>query len=119
MNVEVFDLLDCLEKVSKGAFSVFNNLKFNRSEITNITHYLSDEEMTKTERESLSRKLRELKDAGLIRSVKKSIQGEGDITYTFKDPRTTYIINPELLRCAKHDEAELIWDQCGKKRKKQ
>lgn len=108
--MDVFDLLD---KVSKGAFSVFNNLKYNRSEEDNVTQYVGDE-MNKTERESLSRRLKELKDVGLIRRVKKELKSGGGKVYTFKDPRNTFIINPEMIRCQDHDEAEHLWNQCTK-----
>ncbi|RLB94160.1 MAG: hypothetical protein DRH26_01990 [Deltaproteobacteria bacterium] len=113
MNVDVFDLLDLLEKVSKGAFSVFNNLKFNRSEDNNISKYTPEELMNKTEKESLSRRLKELKDVGLIRRVRKHIPYINNHSFTFDDPRNTYIINPEILRCTNHDEAEHLWNHCG------
>lgn len=113
MQPDVFDLLD---KVSKGAFSVFNNLKFNRSEENNITRYESPEEMSKTDREVLSRRLKELKDVGLICSVKKQIPMQnGFQAYTFHDPRRTFIINPTLIRCANHDEAMYLWSCCVSK----
>lgn len=113
MQKDIFDLLD---QVSKGAFSVFNNLKFNRSEETNLTQY-EGEELNKTEKESLSRRLKELKDVGLIRRVKKQISGRDGKNYTFKDPRNTFIINPEMIRCNNHDEAEYLWGQCAKETK--
>ena len=112
MNVDAFDLLDLLEKVSKGAFSVFNNLKFNRSENNNISKFTQEELMNKTEKESLSRRLKELKDVGLIRRVKKHIPYIDNHSFTFNDPRNTYIINPDILRCTNHDEAEFLWEHC-------
>jgi predicted transcriptional regulator len=111
MQKDIFDLLD---QVSKGAFSVFNNLKFNRSEEDNLTAYVG-EEMNKTDKESLSRRLKELKDVGLIRRVKKELHGKGAKVYTFKDPRNTFIINPDMIRCHNHNEAEALWSQCAKK----
>ena len=68
--------------------------------------------MTKTDREVLSRRLSELKKVGLIRRVKKVIQTPGHVPYTFNEPRSTYIINPEVLRPLDHDEAEYLWEQC-------
>ena len=114
MQQDVFDLLD---QVSKGAFSVFNNLKFNRDEETNITQYQSDGEMSKTDREVLSRKLAELRTVGLIRKMKKEIKASdgGYRPYVFKDPRTVFIINPIMIRCSKHDEALYLWNQCDPK----
>jgi predicted transcriptional regulator len=110
MQKDVFDLLD---QVSKGSFSVFNNLKFNRSEEDNLTQYVG-EEMNKTEKESLSRRLKELKDVGLIRRVKKELKSSGGKIYTFKDPRNTFIINPDMIRCNNHNESEYLWGQCSK-----
>lgn len=115
MEQDVFDLLD---QVSKGAFSVFNNLKFNRDEGNNITKYESAGEMSKTNREVLSRKLKELKDIGLIRNMKKEIKCPDDgyggyRSYSFKDPRTVFIINPVMIRCKNHNEAMYLWNQCA------
>lgn len=113
MEQDIFDLLD---QVSKGAFSVFNNLKYNRSEETNITRYKSPGEMSKTDKEVLSRKIRELKNVDLIRAVKKYIpemEVDGCRPYVFKDPRSTFIINPIMIRCMNHDEAMYLWEQCG------
>lgn len=113
MQVDVFDLLD---QVSKGAFSVFNNLKLNRSEDNNVGLHVPEEELSKTDRESVSRRLRELKDVGLIRGMKKHIDDMSDPTrkYEFKDWRKTFIINPQMIRCNNHDEAVYLWDQCAK-----
>lgn len=108
MQQDVFDLLD---KVSKGSFSVFNNLKFNRSEEDNITQYVG-EELNKTDKESLSRRLKELKNVGLIRRVRKELNNSKGKIYTFKDPRNTFIINPDMIRCNNHSEAEYLWNQC-------
>jgi len=113
MISDAFDLLDHLEKVSHQAFKVFNNLKYNRSEVNNITQYESEETLSKTDKESLSRRVKELKDAGLIRSLKKEIKMEDpNIVWTFKDPRKVFIINPELIRCVEHEQAAHIWEEC-------
>ena len=111
MTHDVFDLLD---RVSKGAFSVFNNLKYNRSETDNVTRYVNNE-MTKTDKESLSRRLKELKDVGLICRVKKTLESKDGKSYNFKEPRNTFIINPEMIRCMDHDAAEYLWKQCTDK----
>ena len=113
VQADVFDLLD---QVSKGAFSVFNNLKYNRSEENNITRFEFDGEMTKTQRETHSRKVGELKVVGLIRNVKKQLQydpSEPDRAFICSDPKKTFIINPEMIRCTNHDEAEYLWGQCA------
>jgi hypothetical protein len=106
---DVFDLLD---KVSKPAFSVFNNLKYNRSIDNNTTQFSAEEEMTKTQKETHSRKLAELKAVGLIRFVKGPlVDQENDRVYTMR--KGTFIINPEMIRCTNHDEAANLWGQCA------
>jgi hypothetical protein len=109
---DVFDLLD---KVSKRAFSVFNNLKYNRSLTNNVCAYVSYAEMDKTDKETLSRNLTELKSVGLIRGVPKYIPDKDDSNkvHYFEHHRKTYIINPEFIRCRDHDEAEYLWNCCG------
>lgn len=108
MAPDIFDLLD---RVSRGAFSVFNVMKFNRSEETNLTQYVTDETMTKTDREVLSRRTRELKNAGIIRAARKPVSSlDGSVNYSF--PRGTFIINPHLLLCQNMAEAVHIWDHC-------
>jgi len=111
MEPDVFDLLD---KVSKGAFSVFNNLKYNRNEENNVTHYISTEEMNKTDREVLSRKLSELKKIGLIARMKKEVRVSSipGGYYTYNDPRKVFIINPYYIKCKNYNEADEIWNQC-------
>jgi hypothetical protein len=110
MQPDIFDLLD---NVSKGAFSVFNNLKYNRDEGNNITKYSADESMSKTDKEVLSRRVRELKDIGLIRAVKKEIpEPISDKVFRFNDPRKTFIINPIMIRCSNHEEAIYLWNHC-------
>jgi hypothetical protein len=112
MVEDVFDLLD---KVSKPAFSVFNNLKYNRSVENNTTRYSIEEEMTKTQKETHSRKLAELRSVGLIRMIKGPVIDLGqDRTYTMK--KGTFIINPEMIRCTNHDEAVSLWGQCAEEK---
>lgn len=113
MNEDVFDLLD---KVSKKAFSVFNNLKYNRSLHNNVCNYVATEEMDKTCKETLSRNISELKSVGLIRGLPSRFIAHNKtdkLKYEFIDFRKTYVINPELIRCRDHDEAEYLWNQCG------
>jgi hypothetical protein len=113
MKEDVFDLLD---KVSRKAFSVFNNLKYNRSLTNNICNYVAITEMDKTDKETLSRNLAELKSVGLIRSVTKQFiphKNDSTLMHHFNDFRKTYVINPEYIRCRDHDEAEYLWNFCG------
>jgi hypothetical protein len=112
MKEDVFDLLD---KVSRKAFSVFNNLKYNRSLTNNICNYVVTTEMDKTDKETLSRNLTELRSVGLIRKIKcQFIPHKNDPTlkHHFQNFRKIYIINPEMIRCRDHDEAEYLWDYC-------
>jgi len=116
MQEDIFDLLD---QVSKGAFSVFNNLKYNREESNNISRYSCTEEMSKTEKEVLSRRLSELKKVDLIRTLKKDIPMEGsEHVYHFHDPRKVFIINPTMIRCLDHKEAMYLWEYCAPKGRK-
>lgn len=112
MTEDVFDKLD---KVSRKAFSVFNNLKYNRALSNNVCAYVAYGEMDKTEKETLSRNIAELKSVGLIRVVThKYIPNKDDSNkvHFFEHYRKTYIINPELIRCRDHDEAEYLWNYC-------
>lgn len=109
MSADVFDLLD---QVSKGAFSVFNNLKYNRSEIDNTTKFVEDEDMTRTQKETLSRKFKELRSVDLIRPVKGPVKEKGTARI-FTLPKGTFIINPDMIRCSDHDDAEYLWNQCA------
>lgn len=105
------DIFDLLNRVSKGAFSVFCSLKYHRDVEINTAHVELDDQLTRTQKETISRKLKELRSVDLIRPVVKKIQTK-DRTMRFK--RGTFIINPELIRCSNHDMAELIWNQCPK-----
>jgi hypothetical protein len=115
MKDDVFDLLD---KVSRKSFSVFNNLKYNRSLTNNVCNYVATVEMDKTDKETLSRNLAELKSVGLIRVVTKQFIPHKDdraLMHQFTDFRKTYVINPEYIRCRDHDEAEYLWNYVGGK----
>jgi hypothetical protein len=109
MQADVFDLLD---RVSKGAFSVFRKLKYNRSVENNLALLPPDIEMTRTQKETLSRRYKELKAVGLIRLIKGPLLDTDGIR-TFTVRKGTFIINPELIRCINHDEAEYFWSQCA------
>jgi hypothetical protein len=114
MEADIFDLLD---RVSKGAFSVFNDLKFNRSIENNMSRIVKDPDMTQTQKETQSRKLKELREVGLIRKVTGQLTTP-DQTRRFKVDTGTFIINPEMIRCMHQDEAEHYWSQCVDERKK-
>jgi len=106
------DVFDRLAQVSKGAVVLFRDLKYARSIETNMTTYRPDDGMTRTQKETLSRKFKELKGVGLIRSIRGAVQSK-EMARQFRMPRGTYIINPDLIRCTNHDEAEYLWGQCA------
>jgi len=106
------DVFDRLAQVSKGAVVLFRDLKYARNIETNMTTYKPDEGMTRTQRETLSRKFRELKGVGLIRSIRGAVKSK-ELARQFRMPRGTYIINPEMIRCTNHDEAAYLWGQCA------
>lgn len=106
----VEDVFDRLERVSKGAFSVFRELKYNRSLVDNVTRCdVSD--MTRTQKETHSRKLKELRDVDLVRSISGRLPSRDGLR-TIVYPKGTYVINPEMIRCSDHSEAEWLWAQC-------
>lgn len=104
----VKDIFDLLDEVSKGAFSVFNQLKYNRDEDNNTIYYPIPDGLTKSQTETRYRNIRELKKVGLIGSMK--VEAAGFIPNTvYKFKKHTYIINPDMLRCWKYDEAMHLW----------
>lgn len=106
------DVFDRLDQVSKAAFTVFNNLKYNRAVQNNLTKYVpEDGSLSKTQKETLSRKLKELKDVDIIRQTKREMI-DPDGVRVIRFPKGTFIINPELIRCLDHNEAESLWKQC-------
>lgn len=107
MELDIFDRLD---KVSKGAFSVFRDLKYNRDVETNMTR-IEEDDMTRTQKETLSRRLKELKDIDVIRKVSGPLI-DTDGERIFRVQAGTHIINPELIRCLEHNTAEHYWEQC-------
>ena len=105
------DVFDRLVQVSKGAIEVFNNLKKNREESNNLTTYAPEEGMTRSQKEVLSRRFSELRKVGLIKKVKGEFPEPGGIKI-FTVPKGTFLINPEMIRCSNHDEAEYLWENC-------
>ena len=101
------DVFDVLNQVSKGAFSVFCELKYRRDLHSNIVAYPGNDSLTRTQKETLSRKLKELRSVDLIRLLPKKIRMEKQ---TLRFPRGTFMINPELLRCSNHDAAIVLWN---------
>ena len=104
------DLLDLLDQVSKGAFKLFNEIKKRRSQNSNLAHY-STVALSKTQRESFSRQLRELKQLSLVRVARRQMVGV-DIEKPYVTKRQTYMINPDLVKCWHYEDAGMLWIQC-------
>jgi len=104
------DLLDRLDTVSKGAFKLFNEIKKRRSENSNLANYPTTT-FSKTQRESFSRQLRELKLAGLVKVAKRTMIGI-DLEKPYVTPKQTYMINPDMVKCWHYEDAAMLWIQC-------
>jgi hypothetical protein len=104
------DIFDLLVQVSKGAFSLFNDLKRCRNVNNNLVKY-STKDWSKTQKETFSRRLRELRKYKIVRIARARMDGLGpNQQYVCK--RQTYMINPDLLKCWDFDDADLLWSQC-------
>jgi hypothetical protein len=106
--MDVFDLLD---NVSKGAFTVFKDLRTNRNITYNTVIHHHDIRLSKTDKEVYSRRITELVKVGLIKKVKKGIQFSDD-SELYVEPRRTYIINPWVVSCLNTTESIYLWRQC-------
>lgn len=106
------DVFDKLTGVSKGAFKLFVDLKMNRDDQTNLVPYPTSE-LHKTQKETFSRQLRELRLAGLVRVAQRIMKSDtpGRVYQTAKQ---TYMIDPEALKCWNFADAALLWEQCRK-----
>ena len=99
---EKLDIFDALNKVSKSAYSVFNDIKNNRTWYTNIA-FVSMEDMTESQKVMLRSRLKELRDADIIRKARTTNE-------RYKVKRGSYMINPYLLKCYRHqEEVEAVW----------
>jgi hypothetical protein len=104
------DIFDLLDQVSKGAFSLFTALKRCRNVNNNLVKY-STKDWSKTQKETFSRRLRELRKYKIVRIARARMDGLGpNQQYVCK--RQTYMINPDLLKCWEYDDADLLWSQC-------
>ena len=106
------DIFDLLDQVSKGAFSLFTALKRCRNVNNNLVKY-STKDWSKTQKETFSRRLRELRKYNIVKIARARMYGLGpNQQYVCK--RQTYMINPDLLKCWDFDDADLLWSQCKK-----
>jgi hypothetical protein len=104
------DIFDLLDRVSKRAFHLFNELKTRRNENNNLVVYPTCE-LSKTQRETFSRQLKELREVNLVRIAKRQMAGQ-DLRRPYVTDKQTYMLNPELLKCWNYKDAALLWDQC-------
>jgi hypothetical protein len=106
------DIFDKLEQVSKGAISLFVQLKRHRDDQNNLVPYPT-KEWSQTHRESFSRQLKELRTIGLVRVAKRVMKSATPgICYT--TAKQTYMIDPNAIKCWKYQDAERLWEQCKK-----
>ena len=100
---EPTDIFDLLNKVSKTAYDLFNQIKNNRDPENNIA-FLPIKELTKSQSVMQNKRLKELKDQGIIKKAK-------TIDKTKPIKKGSYMINPGLIMCpANQDAAEAVWN---------
>lgn len=104
------DIFDLLGQVSKGAFSVFIALKRHRNKNNNLVYYPT-KDRSKTQRETFSRRIRELRKHSIVRIARARMDGQ-DPMQQYVCKRQTYMINPDLLKCWDFDDADELWSQC-------
>ncbi len=100
---EKTDIFDALNNVSKSAYSVFNDIKNNRIWWNNTAH-VDMVGMTASQKVMLRDRLKELKNADIIRKAR-------TISELDKIRKGSFMINPHLLKCGAHQEtAKAIWN---------
>ena len=102
-KVEVTDIFDILDKVSKSAYSLFNQIKNNRNPTTNIA-CLPKESLSKSQRVMYNKRLKELKNFNLIKKA---------VTIDKREPikKNSFMINPRLIKCPDNqDKALSMWE---------
>jgi len=100
-DTQLPDILDILEKVPKGAFSLFNELKLRRDPGTNMCHYPTTH-LSQVEQVSIRRAFGELYKAGILRRAK-------TVDILNPTPKQTYMINPHIIKCWEYKKALEIW----------
>ena len=104
------DIFDLLAQVSKGAFRLFTELKRHRDEKNNLVYYPT-KDRSKTQKETFSRRLRELRKYNIVRIARARMKVQNPVRLYICE-RQTYMINPDLLRCWEHEDADQLWIQC-------
>jgi len=96
------DIIECLNMVSKGAISLFTDMKTHLDYKNNIVYYPTNK-FTQSQKTMFSRYLSELKKVNLVRKINK--------TYLYKHtPKHLYIINPYLVKCNDYSKALDMWN---------
>jgi len=98
---ETMDILDILEQLPKGAFSLFNQLKLNRDPATNMCCYPINH-LTRSEQVAIRRNLGELYKAGIVKKAKTT-----DLVNPL--PKHSYMINPYMIKCFEYSRAKKVW----------
>jgi hypothetical protein len=106
------DVFDKLTGVSKGAFKLFVELKLHRDDKTNLVPYPTAE-LDKTRKETFSRQLRELRQAGLVRVAQRNMKSATP-GLVYQTKKQTYMIDPDALKCWNFADATILWEQCKK-----
>ena len=95
------DIIECLNAMSKGAISLFTEMKMQLNYTDNTVYYSTDK-FTQSQKTMFSRYLGELKKVDLVRKVKK--------THVYKKaPKHKYMVNPEIIKCNDMSKAKDIW----------
>lgn len=106
---EKTDIFDALNSVSKSAYSVFNDIKNNRTWWNNTAH-VDMKGMTVSQKVMLRDRLKELKNADIIRKAR-SISELDNIK------KGSFMINPHLLKCNEHQKTAIAtWELLHPKR---
>lgn len=102
------DIFDYLCNISKESIIMFNKLKQSADINSGIT-ILNVNSFNASEETTLHKSIKELINNGIICSLH-----QDDVLYPIEE--NSYIINPNLVRPIKFDEAKILWDKitCAK-----
>ncbi|GAA0685384.1 hypothetical protein GCM10009104_08700 [Marinobacterium maritimum] len=101
------DVFDVLEKTSKGAFKLFNQIKLHYDRKTGLARLPKPYE-TKGEQVVFSRYISELNRNDLVRKVKSRKTADGTEELVF-------MINPSFIKCFEFKRAKALWDSLPSK----
>ena len=95
------DIIERLNMLTKGAISLFTDMKMHLNYMDNTIFYPTDG-FTQSQKTMFSRYFGELKKVDLVRKVKKTHVHK-------KAPKFLYMVNPEMVKCNEQSKAEEIW----------